>query len=186
MGEFSTFAVRFCGFPTMRPENPQKDNEEFYASHPNGQKIRVKVEIMGMYEQTMPTILASSDEDKPEIIMMPDGNFNSWMAQYASQFENLDPYIAESGFDETELWDGAVSRYKYKYENNAHVFGEGSVYALPKDVSPNVMFYNKDFLFVFPVIHILPELKKLFWAFYYHLNLLYKPNSLNEALLYLS
>ena len=24
MGEFSTFAVRFCGFPTMRPENPQK------------------------------------------------------------------------------------------------------------------------------------------------------------------
>lgn len=119
--------------------------KQFYATHPNGQKIRVKVEIMGMYEQTMPTILASSDEDKPEIIMMPDGNFNSWMAQYASQFENLDPYIAESGFDETELWDGAVSRYKYKYENNAHVFGEGSVYALPKDVSPNVMFYNKDF-----------------------------------------
>ena len=29
MGEFSTFAVRFCGFPAMRPENPQKDNEEF-------------------------------------------------------------------------------------------------------------------------------------------------------------
>lgn len=69
------------------------------------------------------------------------------MAQYASQFENLDPYIQKSGFDETKLWDGAVSRYKYKYENHSHVFGNGSVYALPKDVSPNVMFYNKDFFF---------------------------------------
>ena len=121
--------------------------KQFYATHPDGQKIRVKVEIMGMYEQTMPTILASGDEDKPEIIMMPDGSFNSWMAQYASQFENLDPYIQKSGFDETKLWDGAVSRYKYKYENHSHVFGNGSVYALPKDVSPNVMFYNKDFFF---------------------------------------
>lgn len=49
--------------------------KQFYATHPDGQKIRVKVEIMGMYEQTMPTILASGDEDKPEIIMMPDGQF---------------------------------------------------------------------------------------------------------------
>lgn len=119
--------------------------KQFYALHPNGQKIQVKVEIQGMYETTMPTILASNDENKPEIIMIPDGSFNAWVSQYSSQFEKLDPYIAESGFDETQLWDGAVSRYKYKYENNHHVYGEGSVYALPKDVSSNVMFYNKDF-----------------------------------------
>lgn len=118
---------------------------QFYATHPNGQKIRVKVQIQGMYETTMPTILSSSDSDKPEIIMIPDGSFNAWVVNYRSQFENLDPYIAKSGFDETELWEGAVSRYKYKNEGGRDVFGEGSVYALPKDVSPNVMFYNKDF-----------------------------------------
>lgn len=119
--------------------------KQFYATHPNGQKIQVKVSIQGMYETTMPTILASSDEDKPEIIMIPDGSFNAWIAQYSSQFEKLDSYIAKSGFQENSLWDGAVSRYKYKYNGGKDVFGEGNVYALPKDVSPNVMFYNKDF-----------------------------------------
>lgn len=119
--------------------------KQFYKSHPNGQKIQVEVSIQNDYETTMPMLLGSPNEKKPEIIMMPDGSFNNWMTKYGSQFENLDPYIVASGFDEDELWESAVSRYKYKNENGKHYYGEGNVYSLPKDVSPNVMFYNKDF-----------------------------------------
>lgn len=100
-------------------------------------KIGVKVESISSYETQMKKVLASNNV--PDVFLVPDGNFGSWVSTGA-MLDLTDRIEASDKIDITKIWNSAVDRYRY----NGKVMGSGNIYALPKDVTPYVMYYNKD------------------------------------------
>jgi multiple sugar transport system substrate-binding protein len=104
--------------------------DAFMAEHPD-----IRVEIMsepwGDYFTKMQTLWASGDASQ-----IPDVLFLSPIIQYAANgvLENLDPYIEASGYDLNDFWPALLEYATY----------EGSVYGFPRDISVEVLYYNKD------------------------------------------
>lgn len=104
--------------------------DAFMAEHPE-----IKVEIMAEpwsdYFTKMQTLWASGDTSQ-----IPDVLFLSPIIQYAATgvLENLDPYIEAAGYDLNDFWPALLEYASY----------EGSVYGFPRDISAEVLYYNKD------------------------------------------
>jgi multiple sugar transport system substrate-binding protein len=100
-------------------------------------KVGVKVEIIPSYETQMKSVLAS--RNVPDVFLVPDGNFGQWVTTGA--LLNLTDRVAASEkIDVGHIWSSAIDRYRF----NGKLMGDGDIYALPKDVTPYVMYYNKD------------------------------------------
>ncbi|MFD2614400.1 ABC transporter substrate-binding protein [Paenibacillus gansuensis] len=99
----------------------------------------IKVEYVHVpadYVGKMNTILAGGEA--PDVFYVPDGDFGRWVSQ--DLLLPLDDYMSKSSVDTSDMWDSALVRYRY----NGAVVGDGSLYALPKDIGPTVLYYNKD------------------------------------------
>lgn len=118
--------------------------EGFSKRYPN---ISVKLEILQDYENTYGNRIGAGTAH--DVFLVPDGAISKWAG--SGVLENLDPYIAASdilnGTDQDEggmstIYSSCLTRYQYNSSTGR--MGSGSQLALPKDVGPNVMFYNKD------------------------------------------
>ena len=113
--------------------------EKFTEKYPH---IKVKVTELASYEEQFPRILASGGDAIPDVFCVPDGNFGRWVK--TNVMLNLDEYwnnstqISEA--DRNAIAPSALNRYRY----NGKTMGSGSLYCVPKDISPYVMYYNKD------------------------------------------
>lgn len=116
--------------------------EEFMKKYPH---IKVEVTQLPDYETQFPNKIAAASKnpkDFPDVFLVPDGNFGSWITK--DVMLNLDEYwnnskqIPES--DRNAIAASALNRYRY----NGKTMGSGSLYCVPKDISPYVMYYNKD------------------------------------------
>lgn len=101
--------------------------------------ISVSLTILSDYESSYSTRLTGNDI--ADVFLMPDGDVNQWVE--LGQCEPLDDYIASSTLlNLEEIYPTATSRYVYDF--NKHVSGQGgTTIALPKDIGPMVMYYNK-------------------------------------------
>ena len=52
----------------------------------------------------------------------------------------MQSYVDKSGIDLKDMWASALGRYQY----DGKVLAKGDQYALPKDIGPSVLYYNKD------------------------------------------
>lgn len=104
--------------------------DAFMAEHPNI-KIEITSEPWSDYFTKMQTLWASGDASQ-----IPDVLFLTPIVPYAAQgvLENLDPYIEQSGYNLDDIWPGLLEYASY----------EGSVYGFPRDMSAEVLYYNKD------------------------------------------
>jgi multiple sugar transport system substrate-binding protein len=94
-------------------------------------KIEIISEPWSDYFTKMQTLWASGDANQ-----IPDVLFLTPIIPYAAQgvLENLDPYIEKAGYDLEDYWPGLLEYASY----------EGSVYGFPRDMSAEVLYYNKD------------------------------------------
>jgi multiple sugar transport system substrate-binding protein len=94
-------------------------------------KIEIISEPWSDYFTKMQTLWASGDAKQ-----IPDVLFLTPIIPYAAQgvLENLDPYIEKAGYDLEDYWPGLLEYASY----------EGSVYGFPRDMSAEVLYYNKD------------------------------------------
>jgi multiple sugar transport system substrate-binding protein len=94
-------------------------------------KIEIISEPWSDYITKMQTLWASGDANQ-----IPDVLFLTPIIPYAAQgvLENLDPYIEKAGYDLEDYWPGLLEYASY----------EGSVYGFPRDMSAEVLYYNKD------------------------------------------
>lgn len=100
-------------------------------------KIRVTVSVISSYETQFNSIIAS--RNVPDVFLVPDGNFGQWVQ--TGVMLDLTDYIGASDNIELEkIWPSVLNRYRY----NGKTMGSGAVYCMPKDVTPYVMYYNKD------------------------------------------
>jgi multiple sugar transport system substrate-binding protein len=102
----------------------------FMEEHP---EIRVEImsEPWGDYFTKMQTLWASGDASQ-----IPDVLFLWPTPRYAADgvLENLDPYIEAAGYDLSDYWPALLESAML----------DGSVYGFPRDISLEVLYYNKD------------------------------------------
>lgn len=77
----------------------------------------------------------------PDVFYVPDGAFPELVESGA--LLDLEPFVKDSrSIDLRAMWPTAVDRYRWSGQR----LHEGDLHALPKDLGPMVMFYNRDLL----------------------------------------
>jgi len=99
----------------------------------------IKVEYLHIpadYVGKMNTILAGGDA--PDVFYVPDGDFGRWVSQ--GLLLPIEDFVNASSIDTADMWESGLIRYRY----DGAVNGQGTLYALPKDIGPTVLYYNKE------------------------------------------
>jgi multiple sugar transport system substrate-binding protein len=128
-GEPATVTWAFWGSPEEAASH-QRAADAFMAEHPE-----IKIEVWNQpwddYFTKIQALWASGDT-----ATIPDIAFLWPTPKYAAEgvLENLDPFIAESGYSLDDYWPGLLESASYN----------GSVYGFPRDIEVNVLYYNKD------------------------------------------
>ena len=108
--------------------------ERFEQKYPD---IVVDVEIISSYETQFSNFMAS--KNVPDVFCVPDGNFGMWVQ--TGVMLNLEEYYnASTIIDKESIAASALTRYRW----NGITMGSGDLYCMPKDITPYVMYYNKD------------------------------------------
>ncbi len=103
-------------------------------------KISVNLTILSSYEETYSTVL--NGNKIADVFLMPDGDVMNWTE--FGKCEDLGPYIEKSNLvNLSEMYESAVNRYRYNFKTKTCGGTEGTMIALPKDIGPTVMYYNK-------------------------------------------
>lgn len=106
----------------------------FEAANPN---IKVKLlHIPNDYSTKMNTMISGGTA--PDVLFVSDGDFPRWVKQGA--FLDIQDRVEKSDkIDVNDMWETGLNRYKF----DGNKTGTGDFYALPKDIGPTVMYYNK-------------------------------------------
>lgn len=121
----------------------RKITDSFEAAYP-GTKIELQ-EGAGSYYDNLKTYFAGGNE--PDVFFMEGGIIEHFIK--SGLLLNLQQYIEQTddegvSFTENDLWD---INDCYRYDKQTQKFGEGDLYAVIKDWSPDLaMVYNKDFI----------------------------------------
>ena len=99
--------------------------------------IKVKLDIISDYQNLYANNIAAGKVH--DVFLVPDGAFRQWSTN-GSIFTNLKPFLSQSFLISedviaNDMFEGAIDRY---------TTGNDAVLALPKDIGPYVMYYNKD------------------------------------------
>lgn len=102
-------------------------------------KVKLITTTQDQYGQKIQAAIASNT--MADVVYMGPGDVKAWVN--SGKMLNLDEYIKEAEtngiLNLDDVWDLALNKYRY----NGDVIGEGSLYALPKDVGPFGFGYNK-------------------------------------------
>lgn len=109
----------------------------FKARYPD---ISVDLEILQNYETIYGNRLGSNQAH--DVFLIPDGSISGWAS--SGKIMNLSPYIDASDLldDLDDMYESCLTRYQYNPATGR--MGSGNQLALPKDIGPYVMYYNKD------------------------------------------
>ncbi|MGJ9382262.1 ABC transporter substrate-binding protein [Salipaludibacillus sp. CF4.18] len=88
------------------------------------------------YTGKMNTMLAGGTA--PDVVFASDGDFGGWAR--AGLFLDIQEMAEESTIDLDDMWDTALDRYRWDGSRR----GQGNLHALPKDIGPSAIYYNKD------------------------------------------
>ncbi len=104
--------------------------------------IKVNLTILSSYEDAYSMRLNGSDI--ADVFLMPDGDVMSWTELGGGRCEDLEPYVESSNLvDIGQMYQSAVNRYRYDFSKRTCGGTTGTLIALPKDIGPTVMYYNK-------------------------------------------
>lgn len=102
-------------------------------------KVKLVSTTQDQYGQKIQAAMASNT--MADVVYMGPGDVKAWVN--SGKMLNLDEYIekaeAEGILNLDDVWELALNKYKYDGE----IIGQGSLYALPKDVGPFGFGYNK-------------------------------------------
>ena len=102
-------------------------------------KVKLVSTTQDQYGQKIQAAMASNT--MADVVYMGPGDVKAWVN--AGKMLNLDEYIekaeTEGIINLDDVWELALNKYKYDGE----VIGEGSLYAMPKDIGPFGFGYNK-------------------------------------------
>ncbi len=107
--------------------------DEFMELNPN-----IVISYTNSSPETYMRVLQNRVNNLPDVFYLPDTEFMLWAD--SGRLLNLSDYIEDDTLN--SIWPEAINRYKYDRGNQ--ILGEGDLYALPKDLGPFNLVYNKD------------------------------------------
>ncbi|MBQ8802761.1 MAG: extracellular solute-binding protein [Tyzzerella sp.] len=124
----------------------QEITDQFNETVGKEKNITVKYVQKASSSYSSDTALALSGNHTPDIVYVEDKYVKSWAdAGYLAQLDSGE----FSGFDFTnengEMWESGISRYRFDSET-ATSDEDASLWALPKDIGPTVLYYNSSYL----------------------------------------
>ncbi len=128
-GEQTTLRWAFWGSPEEVATH-EKVAQSFMQQNPSN-KIETYHQPWSDYFTKLQTLWASGDASA-----IPDVMFMFPVPRYAADgvLENLDPYIQQSNYNVEDYWPALLESVKY----------DNHIYGLPRDMSAEVLYYNKD------------------------------------------
>lgn len=112
--------------------------EWFNANNTEGLKIDYQQKPQKNYDRLIDQTLVG--RNGPDVFYVPDKYLKRWTK--FGYLENLQPYVDRSNIDLDAMWTSAVQRYRYNPAKNTNN-SDDPLYALPKDISPTVLYYNR-------------------------------------------
>lgn len=100
----------------------------------------------GDYETMVTTAMGGNNT--PDVVYVGDGSLKKWVdTDYLTQLNDpQDNFMNKSGgYDLSELWPSAIGRYRYNPVTTTSN-EDDPLWALPKDIGPTVIFYNKTYM----------------------------------------
>lgn len=76
----------------------------------------------------------------PDVFYVEDRYFKRWVE--LGFIQSLEAYVADTVIDFSDVWSNAIDRYRYDPNQNIST-ATSTLYGLPKDVSPTVIYYNE-------------------------------------------
>ncbi|MBI9009522.1 MAG: sugar ABC transporter substrate-binding protein [Tenericutes bacterium] len=106
--------------------------DEFMVQNPD-----IIVSYTSSSPDTYMRVLQNRVNNLPDVFYLPDTEFMLWAD--SGRLLSLSDYAEEETLD--SIWPEAINRYMY--DRDEQVLGEGELYALPKDLGPFTLVYNK-------------------------------------------
>ncbi len=127
--------------------------EEFNATVGKENNITVKYTVQPKSSYSSQASIALSSSKTPDVVYVEDSLVKSWAGnEYLAQLDvkNEDgsymyPGIEEEFLTEGKIWEQGIQRYRYDVES-ATVTDTAALWALPKDIGPTVIYYNKNYM----------------------------------------
>ena len=123
--------------------------EEFNATVGKENKVEVDYRPLpaGSYSSSAATALSSNTP--PDIVYVEDGFIKSWaLAKYLEPLTGGEidfPGLEEDFLADGKIWEQGIQRYRYDVET-ATVTDDATLWALPKDIGPTVIYYNVNYM----------------------------------------
>lgn len=128
-----TVSIEFYGWGSAEEYTVYQELvNEFMVQNPN-----IKVSYTNSSPENYMRVLQNRVNNLPDVFYLPDTDFMQWVD--AGRLLNINSQIKSTQVE--KVWPEAINRYKYDRENQ--VLGTGNIYALPKDLGPFTLVYNK-------------------------------------------
>lgn len=123
-----------------------------------GAEKKIKVEYSGNHEDPGNNALQLSGNNPPDVIYVPDRHLKSWVsAGYLENLTNTDGSAKYEGLEEFtapgKVWEQGIQRYRFDIAT-ATSTPTSVLWALPKDIGPTVLYYNREYLEEMGIEHI--------------------------------
>ncbi len=123
-----------------------------------GAEKKIRVEYSGNHEDPANNALQLSGNNPPDVIYVPDRYLKSWAsAGYLENLTNMDGSAKYEGLEEFtapgKVWEQGIQRYRFDIAT-ATSTPDSVLWALPKDIGPTVLYYNREYMEEMGIIHI--------------------------------
>ncbi len=123
-----------------------------------GKEKKIKVEYSGNHEDPGNNALQLSGNNPPDVIYVPDRHLKSWVSSgYLENLTNPDGTPKYEGLEEFtapgKIWEQGIQRYRFDLKT-ATSTPTSTLWALPKDIGPTVLYYNREYMEEMGIVHI--------------------------------
>ena len=134
--------INFYGWgSTIETEIFREMISEFEKIYPE-YKVHYESSSAENYIQTLAN-KRNNPRNMPDVFYMPDLNFIQWINSRNNIIMDLTSYINKSEvFKLSNVWEEGINAYQF--DSQTKKLGTGGIYALPKDLGPVALTYNKD------------------------------------------
>ncbi len=123
-----------------------------------GAEKKIRVEYTSGHEDYDTNAMQLSGNNPPDVVYVPDRQFKKWAD--AGYLDNLTgphadgvEYEGLEEFTNGSIWEQGINRYRFD-RATATSTPDATLWALPKDIGPSVLYYNREYLEEMGIKHI--------------------------------
>ena len=131
------YTVKEYGDLTLETKNLKKIQEAFNEAHKD-EGTTLKIVANNNYSDIVSSF--TNGVGLPDITYVDDQYYKSMVR--ANYITPIDDLVSKAGLDTSSMWENAVTRYRWNKQTNTSNDSD-PLYAIPKDINPTVLIYNK-------------------------------------------